>query len=165
MNNVRTYFTMADCDITIQSLSALIGTSAVSVNLVGYILHKYNNNWIIFEDFADTASDRHVADWKSKFKLIYDLTKDRYGTLISLYEQEKNNLFAKIGSKTTTKFNDTPQNGGDFSSDNYTTNVTQSETEVMPAEVMDRLENIHSKFKNLYAEWCDEFKPLFGEEL
>lgn len=92
---------------------------------------------------------------------IYNETKDRYETLLGYYASEKANLLNKIKSKSVARYNDTPQDGGDWSDDEHTSNITQNESETDMLPLMDRLTSIQNNFRNLVKEWADEFKGLF----
>lgn len=107
---------------------------------------------------------------KSMNKLInvIELTAPRY---IPLFIQNKNyskDPIARIGSKTTgrTRFNDTPQDQGDFNDSDHSTNVSYSvnESEVDSGSIMSRLEELFKNFKSIILEWSNEFNQLFIKE-
>ena len=76
----------------------------------------------------------------------------------------RGHLLDKIGSTTKSKFNDTPQNGGDFDNDEHlsTINTTTAEQDVMP--LINRLDDISRLYQNVLSDWADEFKHLFIPE-
>lgn len=98
-------------------------------------------------------------------KSAFRLTKDKYLTLLGYYEKCRNNLMEKLNSTTKTKFNDTPQNAGDFSGEEYTSTYTEVEADIDPQPIADRLEKVQSMYRNLLKDWVNEFKDLFGEEI
>ena len=61
------------------------------------------------------------------------------------------------------RFNDTPQMGGDWSSDGYTTNITQGTVEniVDGGTTMGRIEEIQSSYRNNMNDFIDKFTMLF----
>ena len=65
-----------------------------------------------------------------------------------------------LTASTKTRFNDTPQAGGDFTADGYTTNATLSETHQDAATPMARLKEINDGLRNLYQKWADELKSF-----
>lgn len=83
---------------------------------------------------------------------------ERYSKLIKFYDDAANKLMDKIGSTTRTLYNDTPQAGGDFTTDPYVTNATQTETNSDVATPIDRLDEIRVKLHNLYHDWATEFR-------
>lgn len=103
----------------------------------------------------------YFRDFVSKLLEVYFETLDRYKTLIDLYNDQTSHLLDQINSKTVMRYNDTPQNGGDWSDDGHTTNITQNETNTDVLPLMDRLNTIQNSYRNLIREWADEFKGLF----
>lgn len=90
------------------------------------------------------------------YKWLHE-TKDRYIYLIKAYKDQEAKLLNQISSKSTTKFNDTPQDGGDFDTDNHLTNITAIETSADVATPIARLKEVKDNLRNLYSEWSNEF--------
>ena len=84
-------------------------------------------------------------------------SKERYVPLITNLETIKTKLMDRIGSQSVTLFNDTPQNGGNFVLDPYTTNATKSTTESDVATPIARLKEVQDLLRNYYADWANEF--------
>lgn len=103
-------------------------------------------------------------------KLIYvlEMTTPRYTTLINSYEESRENLLNPVIIKTTgiNRFNDTPQDEGDFANDSHTTNLTEIEnkTENDADTAMGRIREIEENYKNLLLIWSREFESLFLSE-
>lgn len=76
---------------------------------------------------------------------------ERYNVLITEFEAVKSSLMNKLSSDSLTLFNDTPQAGGDYSTDPYVTNATKVTTNTEVATPIERLREIQSKISNLYA--------------
>ena len=107
---------------------------------------------------------------------IYIDTKDRYETLIGMYDSELENLLADVTTTTTgngsTRFNDTPQNAettpGQYANDNYSTNVTTNDNTVTVTSnvttKMARIDEIQRLLRDLYADWAFEFNRLILED-
>lgn len=83
-----------------------------------------------------------------------------YKTLIANLEAEKSHLLDKISSQSQSRFNDTPQDGGDFSDDNHTTNITTTTVTNDVATPIARLAEIEAGLKNYYSSWSKEFEQF-----
>ena len=103
------------------------------------------------------------------FATIYQCTSERYLKLLTLYNDTQNKLMEKLtntiienGSNRT---NDTPQNGGTFEDDEHTSLYMSTDrtttTTIDPETVIDRLDAIQNKYRNLLDDWVKEFKDLF----
>ena len=137
-----------------------------------YIYSRYGDMGIFTSDKATLTNDENKKLFeKFLYKLINKIafTQDRYSTLINLYTQNKNDLLKQISttSSRVSRFNDTPQDEGVFSSDKHTTNLTQDEqtTSTDKDSLIIRLAEIQNNFENLYKNWLEEFTDLFIEEL
>ena len=80
-------------------------------------------DWLPFiEAEPSIQTDRDLYDEITekvlrKFSYVYNTTKDRYLALLDIYANQKANLLNKVESNTIQRYNDTPQNGGDWSDD------------------------------------------------
>lgn len=103
-----------------------------------------------------------------KFFTIIRMNYDRYSTLLNIYSQSKSRLLERVKSVSSgaNRFNDTPQNGGEFDEDDHTTTITETrtETETDAQTLMARIKEIESSFNDLMLKWSDEFDSLFIEE-
>ena len=137
-----------------------------------YIYSRYGDMGIFTSDKATLTNDENKNLFeKFLYKLINKIafTQDRYSTLIKLYTQNKNDLLKQISTTSTrvSRFNDTPQDEGVFSSDEHTTNLTEDNTTASTDKdsLIIRLAEIQNNFENLYKNWLEEFTVLFIEEL
>lgn len=119
---------------------------------------------ITFEDIQDTWNIKrgHIIRWLNE-------STERYSILIESLNQIKNKLMAQVQSTTTTDsdnlslFNDTPQDGGNFESDNYVTNASKNTNSSSTTIATDaatpiaRLKEVQDKLNSLYGRWADEF--------
>ena len=104
-----------------------------------------------------------------KVTYIYNFTSERYLVLLNLYEEHKNNLLSRLSSTTTStnthRVNDTPQNSGNFTGEDFTSvweeNTNNVSTVSNPETIMERLDEIQRKYMNVLADWVNEFKSLF----
>lgn len=85
---------------------------------------------------------------------------DKYGLLIQNLELNKKKLLDDVKSSSIARFNDTPQNSGDFSDDNHTSNITKTENTTNAGTMMQRLNEIEDNIKQLYIDWSDEFRKF-----
>lgn len=111
------------------------------------------------------------ADFKRAIKKVInviDLTIPRYAPILQQNENYSTDPVAKIGSVTTGKsrFNDTPQDGGNFNDDPHATNVSHSvsESEVDSGSIVSRLDEMFKGFRSIILEWSNEFDQLFLKE-
>lgn len=130
-----------------------------------YIWPAYGNE-IIGDIELDYDEEPEDADIKSDFNrkhvgAIYKWLKgsyDRYSQIIGLYEKNKANLLKAISTTTTTRFNDTPQDGGSFANDEHTSNISEMETNMDGNTLMSRLQEVNRKLESYYESWAEEFR-------
>lgn len=137
-----------------------------------YIYSRYGDMGIFTSDKATLTNDENKKLFENfLYKLINKIafTQDRYLTLIKFYTQNKNDLLKQISVTTRreSRFNDTPQDEGVFSSDEHTTNLTEDNTTSSADKdsLIIRLAEIQNNFENLYKNWLEEFANLFIEAL
>lgn len=102
----------------------------------------------------------------SMFNIMLE-TEEYYGKVIEIYESEKNNLMNKLNSSTNgiSRFNDTPQDEGDFANDEHTSSLTQTEASTSNdvAYTMNKIKDIQESYKRIWEDWLREFQRLFIE--
>ena len=86
-----------------------------------------------------------------------DDSTERYTTLIANLTAIRADLLKQLGSENLVLFNDTPQNGGDFVTDNHVTNATKTTSKADVATPIARLKEVEEKLRNYYTDWADEF--------
>lgn len=96
------------------------------------------------------------------FRLLSIMTEtyERYSTLLDFYSAKKSQLLDKVESLT--RFNDTPQDSGEFSDDEHTTHITSSKNDY--DTLMARIDEVDRKYRNLLKDWSNEFECLFIHE-
>ena len=129
---------------------------------VNYIWPRFYQEAIIYVDsdesedlvqkFARTKVGQIFAWWKSSI--------EKYSMLIQNFENNKAKLLDDVKSSSVARFNDTPQNSGDFSDDNHTSTVTKTENSSNVGTMMQRLNEIEDNIKQLYIDWSDEFRKF-----
>ena len=117
-------------------------------------------DWANIEDQDIQLSDETRLKTAGKFYAWLNQTYPKYKKLISLYESQENDLLKQLESSSKTLFNDTPQAGGDFTTDPYITNATQVKTSTDTATPMARLKEVQDNIVNYYKEWADEFEKF-----
>ena len=119
---------------------------------------------IVMPDWADIddipLSNETRLRTGAKFYVWINQTYPKYSKLISLYESQEDNLLKQLESSSKTLFNDTPQAGGDFTTDPYVTNATQVSTSTDTATPMARLKEVQDNIVNYYKKWADEFEKF-----
>ena len=129
---------------------------------VNYIWPRFYQEAIIYVDsdededlvkkFARTKVGQIMAWWQS--------SSEKYSLLIQNLEANKTKLLDDVKSASISRFNDTPQNSGDFSDDNHTSTVTKTENSSNVGTMMARLNEIEDNIKQLYIDWSDEFRKF-----
>lgn len=127
-----------------------------------YIWPRFYREPIVYVDSGDNSSfvnkfcltevGQIFAWWKSSM--------DKYGLLIKNLELNKAKLLDDIKSQSVARFNDTPQNSGDFSDDPHTSNITTTENSSAGGTMIQRLNEIEDNIKQLYIDWSDEFRKF-----
>lgn len=104
------------------------------------------------EKFCRTKAGQIMAWWMS--------STEKYSMLIQNLTANKAKLLDDVKSSSIARFNDTPQNSGDFSDDPHTSNITITENSSNAGTMMQRLNEIEDKIKQLYLDWSDEFRKF-----
>ena len=137
------------------------------VFLVQYMFPKY---WELFilpwaEDESADEQERVYRVFFNRFMQLMVATFNKYLPIIKAYKDKESKLLDRLAShsESITKFNDTPQDGGDFSDDNHTTNATRLENDTASdyETPIKRLSEIKEKYENVYNAWALEFDILF----
>ena len=119
---------------------------------------------VVMPDWADIddipLSNETRLRTGAKFYVWINQTYPKYKKLIDLYESQENDLLKQLESSSKTLFNDTPQTGGDFTTDPYVTNATQVKTSTDTATPMARLKEVQDNIVNYYKKWADEFEKF-----
>lgn len=119
-----------------------------------YFLEGQSVDWYeIYFNFFAKFSDRTLA------------TFPKYVRLIKLYEAKEAELMNRLESETESlsKFNDTPQEEGDYSTDAHTTTATKATTKTATdyETPMKRLKEIRDNLEDLYNAWAEDYANLF----
>lgn len=117
---------------------------------------------------AEEPSDEERKEVFRSFVNLFNLTSPRFIPLLNQYKANESNPIAKITSTSRgkTRFNDTPQNGGDFYDDPHSSNITQTEatTETDTGSIVERLDALYKNWREILRDWSSQFKSLFYGE-
>ena len=104
------------------------------------------------EKFDRTKAGQIMAWWTASI--------EKYSLLIQNLTANKNKLLDDVKSYSVARFNDTPQNSGDFSDDQHTSNITTTTSSSNVGTMMQRLNEIEDRIKQLYLDWSNEFRKF-----
>ena len=151
--------------LSYHGFSTIVGTNEAAEAyqcFANYIWPRFYKEAIIYVDsdedttfvdkFCLTKIGNIFAWWKSSM--------DKYVMLIQNLEANKTKLLDDVKSASISRFNDTPQNSGDFSDDPHTSTITKTENTTNAGTMMQRLNEIEDKIKQLYLDWSDEFRKF-----
>lgn len=141
--------------------------------LCHYLFPKYWESYLLPWGEEDTAAEKErvYKRFFDRFLEVLTSTFGKYIPIIKAYKAKEANLLARLGSQTEnlTRFNDTPQEGGDYSDEQHTTTATTATTTTESdfETPINRLKEIRDNWENLYNAWALDFDILFtkGESL
>lgn len=133
------------------------------------LLYSRNRDHYCFKQETETISQDECLKFITKMANVIVMTYDRYSNMLDLYLANKGKLMnpIKSSSEYVNRYNDTPQNSGDFDDDSHTTNInhSKSETSTDGSSMISRLNEIEKGISDLMKDWTNEFNPLFIEEV
>ena len=141
--------------------------------LMTYVYNRHSDDYlykVIQPWYAPSYTLQQVDFYKAMNEIInvLNLTIAKYVPMLKAFEKYSLDPTAKITSKSTgrTRFNDTPQEEGEYNDESHATNVSKSisESEVDSGSIMERLENTYKNFKSIILEWSNEFNGEFLKE-
>lgn len=137
--------------------------------LLEYIFPKYWDEFILPYGTEEDDFEKAYSSWFSRFISILFGTFPKYTKLISLFASQEANLLSQVKSKTVgiSRFNDTPQEGGDFSDEDHTTTATKVENDNYSdfETPIKRLKEVRDNLEDCYNAWAFEFDKLFTMEV
>lgn len=141
---------------------ALTETNEALTCFKSYIWPRFYQEFVIYTDsdeienfvekFCSTKAGQIMAWWQS--------SSEKYSLLIQNLTANKTKLLDDVKSASISRFNDTPQNSGDFSDDQHASTVTKTENSSNVATMMARLNEIEDNIKQLYIDWSNEFRKF-----
>ena len=127
-----------------------------------YIWPRFYQEAIIYTDSDETESflEKFCRTKAGQIMAWWNASSEKYSLLIQNFEANKAKLLDDVKSSSIARFNDTPQNSGDFSDDPHTSTITKTENSSNVGTMMQRLNEIEDKIKQLYLDWSDEFRKF-----
>ena len=128
-----------------------------------YIWPKFYDKAICYTDddtIADNDSAKVFANFVGPIISWMNASNTKFSLLIANQEANKDKLLQQIKSSSVNRFNDTPQNQGQFEDDSHNTNVTKTENATDGATLLARLNEIEDNLKRLYEDWSNEFRKF-----
>lgn len=141
-----------------------------TIQLFNIIFSRFWDSYgIQCEDIDDDTLQLLFARKLNTMLNILNLTYDRYAALLDAYEDKKDKLLNPVESNSEgyNRYNDTPQDGGDFSDDEHTTSIYQNGLKIEQEQMtpIERLRQIEDGYQNVLLDWSNEFRKLFWEEM
>lgn len=141
--------------------------------------------YIAFSIYSDDELQEAQDEFLIRFLNVLNATYSKYKTIIKYFKNNESKLmdaldrsYTDLAGNTgasTNRFNDTPQNGGNYSDDNHTTNINQIESsassnlrhnETYNNEYMiDRLNKIRDDLSNIFIRWENEVGRILWLEV
>ena len=135
--------------------------------VIDLVVKRFIDHYCFYTTGSEFSVDKQ-KNFIAKMITILEMTSPRYLKLLEVYASADAELLSpvEITSEGLTRFNDTPQDEGDFANDEHTTNLTQdSRTTTNDLDTkMGRIREIESNYNNLLLNWSNEFDSLFIEE-
>ena len=119
-----------------------------------YIWRRFYQEAIIYVDSDESESfiEKFCRTKAGQIFPWWQSSSEKYSLLIQNLEANKTKLLDDVKSTSTSRFNDTPQNSGDFSDDQHTSTVTKTENSSNVGTMMQRLNEIEDNIKQLYID-------------
>ena len=128
-----------------------------------YIWPKFYDKAICYTDddeIADNESAKVFASFMGPIIAWMSSSDTKFSLLIANQEANKTKLLGQIKSSSVSRFNDTPQNQGEFEDNSHNTNVTKTENATDGTTLLARLNEIENNLKRLYEDWSNEFRKF-----
>ena len=162
----------SDLELAIYGISEFISDDTIKDvidALMTIVYQRHSEHFIYWEKtLADVYPSLDVAYFGKYIKTllnIIELTTPKYLPLLQDQEYYSYAPTSPLKSKTTgrTRFNDTPQNMGEWNDEEHATNVSKSvnETEVDSGSIVSRLNEAFKEWRSIILEWANEFNQAF----
>lgn len=142
--------------------SALTETDESRTCFKEYIWPRFYQEAIIYVDSDESESflEKFCRTKAGQIMSWWQSSSEKYNMLIQNLSNNKAKLLDDVKSSSVARFNDTPQNSGDFSDDQHTSTVTKTENSSNVGTMMQRLNEIEDNIKQLYIDWSNEFRKF-----
>lgn len=165
----------AGLNLTITALDSEITQAIIKdiVNALATTIYNRHSEDYIYE-VVTPWNVNHTLE-QSEFKkamkdllCVMELTIPKYIPMFIQFKNHSKNPIDQIHSSSIgkTRFNDTPQDPGEYDDDDHATNVSNSysESSVDSGSIMERLESMFKNFKSIILDWSNEFNMVFLKE-
>ena len=127
-----------------------------------YIWPRFYQEAIIYVDFDESEDfvEKFCYTKAGQIMSWWMSSTEKYSMLIQNLNNNKSKLLDDVKSASISRFNDTPQNSGDFSDDQHTSTTTKTENSSNVGTMMSRLNEIEDNIKQLYIDWSNEFRKF-----
>ena len=136
-------------------------------DLLNMVFSRFGKHYIYWGK-NEILSNEDKYEITLKLANIIMNTYDKYAQVYKYYKDKENSLMDMISSTNDAGvgYNDTPQEGGDFSDENHRTNFTEThqESKTEGATPIERLTEIKDKLSSILFDWSEEFDRIFIEE-
>ena len=126
-----------------------------------YIWPKFYDKAICYtddENVADDDSEKVFSNFIGPIIAWMSSSDAKFSILIKNQEDNKTKLLEQIKSQSVQRYNDTPQNQGEYDDNAHNTTTTKTEAYSDGGTVLSRLNEIEDNLKRLYENWSNEFR-------
>lgn len=165
----------ADMEFAVYTLSQYFTDDLINevVNALMWIVYcRHDLDYIYRVDMNwDEDYELQQVDFRKAMKEVLNVLNNtiaRYIPMLQQNEYASTDPVTPVSSVTKgkTRFNDTPQEGGDYNNDPHATNVSESESEIKvdSGSLVSRLSEMFKDFRSIMLDWSNEFNKCFLEE-
>lgn len=165
----------ADMEFSVFTLSEFFTDSLINdiVNALMWLVYCRHDLDYLYEIVLPWDEDYELqeVDFRKAMKDVLNVlnnTLPRYIPMLQQNEYASTDPVRPVSSVTSgkTRFNDTPQNGGDYNNDPHATNVSESESEIKvdSGSLVSRLSEMFKDFRSIMLDWTNEFNKCFLKE-
>ena len=165
----------ANMEFSVFTLSEFFTDSLINdiVNALMWLVYCRHDLDYLYEIVLPWDEDYELqqVDFKKAMKDVLNVlnnTLPRYIPMLQQNEYASTDPVRPVSSVTSgkTRFNDTPQNGGDYNNDPHATNVSESESQVQvdSGSLVSRLSEMFKDFRSIMLDWTNEFNKCFLKE-
>ena len=112
------------------------------------------------EEVADDDSEKVFSNFIGPIIAWMTSSDTKFRLLIANQEANKDKLLGQIKNSSTTRFNNVPQNQGQFDDDEHNTTTTKVESATDGSTLLTRLNEVEDNLKRLYEDWSNEFRKF-----
>ncbi len=165
----------ADMEFSVFTLSEFFTDSLINdiVNALMWLVYCRHDLDYLYEIVLPWDEDYELqeVDFRKAMKDVLNVlnnTLPRYIPMLQQNEYASTDPVRPVSSVTSgkTRFNDTPQDGGDYNNDPHATNVSESESQVQvdSGSLVSRLSEMFKDFRSIMLDWTNEFNKCFLKE-